>query len=121
MENKVYYGEYSLNYWIELILSKSIVLPEYQRSFVWKEDDIQQLVKSFKAKQFVQPVTIALMKTNSKVNGQNLILDGQQRLTTILLSKIGYIPDIDAFANADELTKEDVTDEGDDDSNQKNL
>lgn len=119
MENKVYYGEYSLNYWIELILSKSIVLPEYQRSFVWKEDDIQQLVKSFKAKQFVQPVTIALMKTNSKVNGQNLILDGQQRLTTILLSKIGYIPDIDAFANADELTKEDVTDEGDDDSNQK--
>lgn len=47
MENKVYYGEYSLNYWIELILSKSIVLPEYQRSSVWKEDDIQQLVKSF--------------------------------------------------------------------------
>lgn len=37
MENKVYYGEYSLKHWIDLILSKNIELPEYQRYFVWEE------------------------------------------------------------------------------------
>lgn len=34
MKNKVYYGEYSLKYWIELILKQNIILPEYQRTFV---------------------------------------------------------------------------------------
>ena len=119
MECKTYYGEYSLNYWIELLLSFNITLPQYQRSFVWKEDNVRRLIKSLKDKQFVQPVTIALMKTNSDVKGYNLILDGQQRLTTILLSKIGYMPDIDKFENAEEFTKEDVSDEGDDEPYQK--
>lgn len=119
MECKTYYGEYSLNYWIELLLSFNITLPQYQRSFVWKEDNVRRLIKSLKDKQFVQPVTIALMKTNSDVEGSNLILDGQQRLTTILLSKIGYMPDIDKFEKAEEFTKEDVSDEGDDEPYQK--
>ena len=115
MECKTYYGEYSLNYWIELMLSCNITLPKYQRSFVWKEDNVRRLIKSLKDKQFVQPVTIALMKTNCDICGQNLILDGQQRLTTILLSKIGYMPDVDKFENAEELNKdEDVFDEDND-------
>lgn len=119
MECKTYYGEYSLNYWIELMLSCNITLPQYQRSFVWKEDNVRRLIKSLKDKQFVQPVTIALMKTNGDICGQNLILDGQQRLTTILLSKIGYMPDVDKFENSEELNK-DVLDEDvleDDDEN----
>ena len=36
MKNKVYYGEYSLKYWIELILKQNIILPEYQRTFLYK-------------------------------------------------------------------------------------
>lgn len=35
MDNKVYYGEYSLDHWIKLILKKDIVLPDYQRNFTW--------------------------------------------------------------------------------------
>lgn len=31
MENKVYYGEYTLKHWIKLMLSGNIVLPECQR------------------------------------------------------------------------------------------
>ncbi len=37
MDNRVYYGEYSLRHWINLILKNNIVLPEYQRYFVWNE------------------------------------------------------------------------------------
>lgn len=94
-ENRVYYGEYSLKHWINLMLTRNIDLPEYQRHFVWQVRDIKRLIKSLKDKQFVQPVTIALYN----VGGQkrNLILDGQQRLTSILLAYIGYIPDRKKF------------------------
>ena len=94
-ENRVYYGEYSLKHWINLMLTRNIDLPEYQRHFVWQVRDIKRLIKSLKDKQFVQPVTIALYN----VDGQkrNLILDGQQRLTSILLAYIGYIPDRKKF------------------------
>lgn len=39
MKNKVYYGEYTLKHWIRLMLREEIVLPEYQRHFVWSERD----------------------------------------------------------------------------------
>lgn len=42
MENKVYYGEYTLKHWIKLMLSGNIVLPEYQRHFVWCERDVKR-------------------------------------------------------------------------------
>ena len=46
MENKVYYGEYTLKHWIKLMLSGNIVLPEYQRHFVWRERDVKRLLQS---------------------------------------------------------------------------
>jgi len=104
MENKVYYGEYSLKHWIDLILKKNIILPEYQRYFVWKEDDVKILINDFKKKRFVPPVTIGALKNMD--SNQNLILDGQQRLTSILLAYLGLYPDektykatIEKFAN----------------------
>ena len=91
MTNKIYYGEYTLKHWVKLMLAGDIVLPEYQRHFVWKERDVRRLIQSFKDGQFVQPVTIALY--NDGIQKHNLILDGQQRLTSILLSYLGYFPD----------------------------
>lgn len=58
MDSRVYYGEYSLKHWINMILSKNIILPEYQRSFVWEEKDVMRLLSSIQNGQFVQPVTI---------------------------------------------------------------
>lgn len=115
MENRVYYGEYSLKHWINLILTRNIELPPYQRHFVWQERDIKRLVKSFKAKEFVPPVTIALYR-NGKTDKQNLILDGQQRLTSLLLAYIGYRPDPQAsqyatgsnMANGDDSAVDDT-------------
>ncbi|MCH5239448.1 MAG: DUF262 domain-containing protein [Muribaculaceae bacterium] len=97
METRVYYGEYSLKHWIDLMLAGDIELPAYQRHFVWQERDIKRLIKSLKEKQFVQPVTIALYHVNK--SKKNLILDGQQRLTSVLLTYLGYIPDRKKFLN----------------------
>lgn len=108
MNSRTYYGEYSLKHWLQLMLSGNIVLPDYQRSFVWKERDMKRLIKSLAEKQFVQPITLALFTSKSKNISTNLIIDGQQRLTTILLAYLGYIPDLDKFE------KEDVIATGDD-------
>lgn len=95
MENKVYYGEYSLDYWIQLILKKNIILPEYQRNFTWTLQKREKLIKSLKNKEFIPPVTIGFFCEEGKK--ENLIIDGQQRLTSILLSVLGYFPDRDAY------------------------
>ena len=91
MDNKVYYGEYSLKHWIDLILKENIILPDYQRHFVWDEEDVLELIKTLKDKQFVPPVIIGAF--NIKKKPQNLILDGQQRLTSILLAHLKLCPD----------------------------
>ena len=114
MENRVYYGEYSLKHWIDLILKKNIILPDYQRYFVWKEKDVKTLIETLKKKEFVPPVTIGAYK-NENIN-QNLILDGQQRLTSILLAFLGLFPDESEYKKtienfADENNDEDEEDE----------
>jgi len=111
MENKVYYGEYSLKHWIELILKENIILPDYQRFFVWNEKKVETLIDTFKKKQFVPPVTIGAFK-NGETN-QNLILDGQQRLTSILLSYLGLYPDEKNYKTTLEKFAKDNDDEED--------
>lgn len=98
MVNKVYYGEYSLKHWIKLMLNGGVVLPEYQRHFVWQERDVKRLIQSLKDGQFVQPVTIALY--DDGINRHNLILDGQQRLTSLLLAYLGFFPNKKMFEAA---------------------
>lgn len=117
--NRTYYGEYSLEYWIQMILKRNIVLPEYQRTFVWNKDDYTNLIESFKEKQFIPPVTIGAYK---KANGQqeNLIIDGQQRLTSILLAYIERFPKKEAgTGNIESLANE--NDDDSDDDEQENM
>lgn len=110
METRVYYGEYTLRHWINLLLTRSIVLPEYQRSFVWSEMDIKQLFQSLEVGQFIPPITIA--HYNDGTDSQNLILDGQQRLTSILLAYLGYMPIKEMFcAQEGELASGDDSNE----------
>lgn len=107
MKNRVYYGEYSLKHWVDLILKKNIILPEYQRYFVWDEKKVATLIETLKKNEFVPPVTIGAFKDGTTI--QNLILDGQQRLTSILLAYLGLFPDLatykitlEKFANEDD-------------------
>lgn len=105
MKSRTYSGEYTLRHWLNLMIKGNIILPEYQRSFVWDENDMERLILSLKNGQFIQPVTIARM--NSLDNGVNLILDGQQRLTSLLLFKIGYFPKKEEFRQDDSVAKGD--------------
>lgn len=113
MDSRVYYGEYSLKHWIQMMLTRNIILPEYQRSFVWEEKDVRRLVDSIQHGQFVQPVTIALYKVEEGMPGQNLIIDGQQRLSSILLAYLGYMPDKSKFEKPETLAsdEDDAADE----------
>lgn len=114
MDNKVYYGEYSLKHWINLILKKNITLPEYQRYFVWNERKVETLIETFKNKEFIPPVTIGAFKKND--SNENYILDGQQRLTSIVLAYLGLYPDIQTYKKTIELFVSD-NDESDEEDN----
>lgn len=118
MENRIYYGEYSLKHWIEMLLKKKITLPEYQRSYVWDEKAVKRFIKSLEDKQFIPPVTIAHYKIENDDNETNLILDGQQRLTSLLLAAIDSFPDRNKFEKAEDITKSE-DDSMDDDNSDK--
>ncbi len=98
MDNRVYYGEYSLKHWIDLILKQNIILPDYQRYFVWSEKKVNTLIETLKNKQFVPPITVGAFKIGD--TNLNLILDGQQRLTSILLAYLGLYPDAQIYKSA---------------------
>lgn len=85
MNNKVFYGEYTLEHWIDLMLTGNIVLPWYQRSFVWDKLQIENLIKTLDNNQFIPPIIIGAVKEDNQ--WKNYILDGQQRLTSILFAK----------------------------------
>ena len=87
-----FYGEYSLEQWIKLILTKEIILPDYQRAFVWSEEDVEELIISLKNGLFVPPITIGNYDGKT-----NYILDGQQRLSAILIAYLGLFPQKDMF------------------------
>lgn len=93
--NRTYYGEYSLGYWIKLIQNRSIVLPEYQRHFVWPKAKVEALVAALKAGRFIPPITIGAFRKENEVI--NYLIDGQQRLTSLLLAYIGRYPLLEKF------------------------
>lgn len=47
MDKKVYYGEYSLKHWIELLLKKDLELPPYQRNFVLVREASKRICEWF--------------------------------------------------------------------------
>ncbi len=108
MENKVFYGEYTLDYWVKLILQGNIVLPPYQRYFVWKEEDIVAFVSSLKELSFAPSVIIGSFWNKSENKQVNYIIDGQQRLTAVLLAALGVIPNPKRFKTEE---TEDIIDE----------
>lgn len=98
MKNRIFYGEYTLKHWIKLMLTSNIVLPDYQRLFVWKEEDVKNFINQVKDEQFVPTLTIGHY-VDGEGKRTNLILDGQQRLSSILLAYLGLYPDKAVFKN----------------------
>lgn len=105
MDRKVYYGEYRLSHWIDLLLKQNIKLPKYQRTFVWDEERVKALLTSLRNWDFVPPVTIGAFNDPNNAN-QNLILDGQQRLTSVFLAYLGLFPKKEKFQEVQNLANE---------------
>lgn len=67
--------------------SKKIVVPEYQRSYAWTEDEVSQLwadmvdaIANNRPEYFIGPIVV-----KNSPSGENELIDGQQRLTTMLI------------------------------------
>lgn len=86
MNNRVYYGEYTLEYWIDQMLSGTLELPPYQRSFVWTKHQVTDLIQAMKSHFYITPVTIG------RIDGKNHGIDGQRRLTSLLLAYFEVLP-----------------------------
>lgn len=116
MENKIYYGEYSLKHWIDLMLSKKVELPSYQRIFRWDEKQVLALLSALNENLYIPTVTIGAYWEGESLH--NLIIDGQQRLTSILLGLLKIFPEKNHFNKIDDVQlNEDAEDEGEVTSN----
>lgn len=116
--NRVYYGEYTVEHWINLLVTGNIELPEFQRSFVWSKDDVIKFIKSLKEGQFIPPVTIGKYEHDGQ--NSNIIIDGQQRLTSLLLAYLGKYPKKEAFGSATDDFASGLEDDDDSDDQRKN-
>jgi len=112
---KVYYGEYTLKYWIDMILHRDIELPSFQRDFVWNEEKVINLIKSIHDKHFIPPVIIGTyFDATCKDKYSNYVLDGQQRLSAIILAYLNKFPNssqfrqtsVDEFADSNDDQKD---------------
>jgi len=83
------------------IENKDLVLPEFQRDFVWKEDDIKKYIQSVYKKYPTGSLLIWKTLNPPKLSGgykssegiyTRVLLDGQQRLTTLYLFVKGKTP-----------------------------
>ena len=79
----------------EFNFEKNIILPDYQRLFVWDKEKTEKLIDSIRKNEFVPPVTIGSYDKGTE--RENLILDGQQRLTSIFLSFLGIFPNKEKY------------------------
>lgn len=132
MKNRAYYGEYTLQHWVQMILKGDIQLPPYQRSFVWGPEKTFKLIETIKSNSFIPPVTIGNFSSPKSSTGKkskevfeenNYIIDGQQRLTSIFLAYIGIFPRTEAFEKEKSKTtsKLDENDDSFDDEKDKVL
>ena len=99
-------GQNKLLNLLESAYNGEVMLPDFQRNFVWGRNDIEELIKSLLEDMFIgtflilhthpnnipfKPVFISGVEDvnpHAKENPTMLILDGQQRLTAMSMQSI---------------------------------
>lgn len=88
-----YYSEYSVESWISFLLNGEIKLPPYQRHFVWSLQKSYNLVNAVLDGNFIPPIVIASTQHDlAEIPKGIFLIDGQQRLTSLLLFLLGVWP-----------------------------
>ena len=80
---------------IDKVLDSFYVVPDYQRDYVWQESHVLTLLEDIKSNIDFDPEdvesdpyfigSIVVFSTPQKDGGKYLLIDGQQRMTTIFL------------------------------------
>lgn len=71
---------------VEEIIKENYIIPIYQREYSWNKDNIYKLVNSIKTEKNIYLGNILIEETQMVGNvRQKRIIDGQQRITTLLL------------------------------------
>lgn len=80
---------------------------------MWKKEQVENFLKKLKNGTFVPPIIIGSLDRGAQ--NENIILDGQQRLTSILLGYLGIYPKDDSFRMTEDPLYSSDSDTGDDD------
>ena len=83
-----YPSDYTLSGIQELFNAHDLVIPEFQREFVWSQKQSSLLIESFLMGLPVPPVFFYIDETN-----KSLVIDGQQRILSIIFFFEGYFGD----------------------------
>lgn len=79
---------------IERVLMSFYIVPDYQREYVWKEDQVITLLEDIKSNALEVEAededpyfigSIVVYSDHNRLAGKFMLIDGQQRLTTIFL------------------------------------
>lgn len=80
-----YPSDYTLMGLVEMFKNGDIMIPDYQRGYVWKIQQASLLIESFLIGLPVPPIFLYIDDEN-----KNLVIDGQQRLLSIVYFFEGY-------------------------------
>lgn len=81
--------QYSVGYILEKIKAKEFVIPEIQRPFVWKRKQVRDLIDSlyngYPTGYIITWKNPDVKTKDGKIaNGNNVLIDGQQRITSLM-------------------------------------
>ncbi|MGY1730635.1 DUF262 domain-containing protein [Geodermatophilus sp. SYSU D01045] len=80
-------ADYTLSVLVDKWRRRQVRIPEFQRDFVWKQNQASRLIESFL---LGLPVPAIFLYTDRSDRNNQLVVDGQQRLRTIAYFFEGY-------------------------------
>lgn len=92
--NISYYGaDYPVDSLVMRMKEEEIIIPHFQREYVWNHNEASRFIESLLLRLPVPSVFLLRDKHSNKL----VIIDGQQRLKTLLYFFEGYLPDHKKF------------------------
>jgi hypothetical protein len=83
-----YPSDYTLSGILELFKAHDLIIPDFQREFVWSQKQSSLLIESFLMGLPVPPVFLYIDENN-----KSLVIDGQQRILSVIFYFEGYFGD----------------------------
>ena len=69
-------------------LKKRYIIPCFQREYSWEREEIEELIANIKDLKIKEEYCLGIITVKNEKNGESLLIDGQQRLTTLYMIAI---------------------------------